>query len=664
MPFRVARACLYASLLCALLATRVAVDFHSFRAKVVEHDPVVPVGGVAQVLLPADRTSRDLSPPFAVIARIHNESAAVQQFTIRIDGGVACVRSVPPSALQRIDCTWEGHWAVGAPHRIDVIGSGSWTLAYLELATHHGATRAYDLIIVPARSTHYVKPTLLWMLLACTGILLLFALPEQALVRTVARLHRAVSVAIGILLSAVFLSPYISSYALLLSRDAFVASICVLAAPRLWRAARWVRHRQREVRWPPRAKCLAYATIVLAVYGSVVVHHLREEFGGNYSGFLQISKTSFDGNPILSSRADVRGSLILLDPGGYDAEFMYFEAFDPFLRQYRNQPQIYRQFIDAPPYRYGRIGFVLLTKLLSADHWQLYPATMTWLILGSLFAAALSLAFIARSSGADPAWGLVIIFVPGFWQSLQASLPEPIAAACFLAGFLCSLHGRSRLAGALFGLCLLLRETGAIFVALVVTGEFIAGRRRRAGELALISFVPLVGWRLYVGSILYSDWGSEAFLFGGNNLGTPFAGMIDVWASIGRGEYFPGQPALSRAGIWYPIILTIGLAVAVMSAVRKRSSIAAAAVVYAVLAVSLTYSSVWVHVGNAQRTTFELFVALAIVSVQTRTDPQLFRATLVAFWAATAIYVFFGAFDAQYVRESLNPYTLLVYTRR
>ena len=39
---------------------------------------------------------------------------------------------------------------------------------------------------------------------------------------------------------------------------------------------------------------------------------------------------------------------------------MYFATFDPLLRVYRNSPITYRRFMDAPPYRFGRIGFSLL----------------------------------------------------------------------------------------------------------------------------------------------------------------------------------------------------------------------------------------------------------------------------------------------------------------
>lgn len=356
---------------------------------------------------------------------------------------------------------------------------------------------------------------------------------------------------------------------------------------------------------------------------------------------------------MLSGRDEVRQSLLLEDVGGYDGQFMYFEVFDPFLRRYAAHPETYGRFIDAPPYRFGRIGFSVLTKILSADRWQWYPATMMWLIVGALFLCGLSLALIARGAGASAAWGLLILLVPGFWQSVQTSLPEPIAAALLLGGYLLLVSGRARLAGLTLAVSLLVRETGAIFVASIAAAAFFSGRRRESVQLVLIALTPVVLWRLYVGWILFSDYGAQAFWFNANNLGKPLAGIIDLWVSVRRGVYFPGIPEMARAGTWFPILLMGGLCVALVALARRPGAAAVAAVAYGILAISLTYESIWVHVGNGQRGTYELFVALAVVSVLIKAYPPVLRASLVIVWTAAGLYTFFGTFGAESVRRAL-----------
>jgi hypothetical protein len=56
-------------------------------------------------------------------------------------------------------------------------------------------------------------------------------------------------------------------------------------------------------------------------------------------------------------------------------------------------------FIDNPPYRYGRIGFSALTRLVSAGRAERYPAVMVWLILAAHVALAAALAAVALATG-------------------------------------------------------------------------------------------------------------------------------------------------------------------------------------------------------------------------------------------------------------------------
>jgi hypothetical protein len=139
-------------------------------------------------------------------------------------------------------------------------------------------------------------------------------------------------------------------------------------------------------------------------------------------------------------------------------------TFDPFLLRYRDHLAQYQTFIDSPPYRYGRIGFSLLTKVLSGDRATLYPATMVLSILGAIGLSAFMLASAARGSGGSALAGALIILVPGFWTSLYAGLPEPVAAAALLSGYLCLRSRAWVAAGVLFAISVLVRETGCLLV--------------------------------------------------------------------------------------------------------------------------------------------------------------------------------------------------------
>lgn len=236
---------------------------------------------------------------------------------------------------------------------------------------------------------------------------------------------------------------------------------------------------------------------------------------------------------------------------------------------------------------------------------------------------------------------------------MQTALPEPTAASLLMLGYLCLLRGRSACAGLLFAVSLLVRETGSVFVMSVCIGVFLAGHRRQGVRLALLSLAPLVVWRLYVAWVLAPDWGGQALWFNPHNVGTPFAGIVDLWRTILSGHYFGGSADLGRAGLWYSIVLIGGLVIAVTLAIARPSAVTIAAALYGLLGVSLTYDSIWVHVGNGQRGTYELFTMLAWASVAPWTYPRLVQRAIMMFWLATAGYVFFGSFDADFIRNTV-----------
>jgi hypothetical protein len=70
--------------------------------------------------------------------------------------------------------------------------------------------------------------------------------------------------------------------------------------------------------------------------------------------------------------------------------------------------------------------------------------------------------------------------------------------------------------------------------------------------------------------------------------------------------------------------------------------------------VSLAGENVWPHPGNAQRTSTELFVWLAVVAATWPTPSRAVRRTIVAGLVVAAVFLLVVAHDAATIRAALT----------
>jgi hypothetical protein len=645
---------LAATALTAVLATRGYVSIDAIRVRLVTAARAAEAGAVHAGTASRPEVNQ-LHPPFALIARIDNRSGTASNFTIDVDGERVCDATVEAATSRRIDCDVTRGWDRSAGDHAVVVRGGQkdWALSYLELSVHHGGSAGFNrLVVLPIGATGFDRPgpaalSIAWLLIA-TGLLLPFP----------ARLPRAVRISYGVVVAAIsaailaiVAAPWVSNYLVVLSAATLGRWAFLLMAPQIGLAARALAMAAvaRGV-VTVRVKIALVGLLVFAAFALAMHSRLQNSYRGNYSGFVQISRDLFNANPMLNTRDEVRASLLLSNGYGYDAQFMYFAAFDPFLQAYADHPATYGAFMGAPGYRFGRIGFSLLTRVLSAGQWPRYPATMVWLVVASLGVSAVMLASMAVRSGASPAWGVLILLVPGFWQSLSTALPEPIAAGFLIGGVWCTWRGRWLAGATLWAAALLVRETSLIVVVLLLAERFLSGQRRQALMSAAVAFLPVMAWRVYVGWVLWPSWGWQGFVHNPHDFGWPFAGFLGVWSKIVAGAYEPG---MTVPGLTLTLLLIGALAVAVVIVIRRPSALTAGAVVLAVMAVSLNYY-VWTHVSDGQRLTYEVFVLLALASPSAAAASRGTRVLVYGFWAAAAWYVFFGSYDAAFVREALT----------
>ena len=94
-PVRYLVAVLLASALASVVATRGFDQFNGVRSKVVT-TTLPAVGGAVDVLVANRGKAEALRPPFALIARLRNDTADTASFSVDVDGQRVCERRVAP----------------------------------------------------------------------------------------------------------------------------------------------------------------------------------------------------------------------------------------------------------------------------------------------------------------------------------------------------------------------------------------------------------------------------------------------------------------------------------------------------------------------------------------------------------------------------------------
>jgi hypothetical protein len=271
--FGVFRAAVLAGLGALVLSTHVFVEIDRVRVKLLGAATVASAGGLAVVHVDtaAFPELNRLRPPFALIARINSQAAEPSAFHVSVDDAQTCERRVAAGGFRRIDCTVSEGWNRTPEHNLAIQGPPvPWTLAYLEIATHHGGTTGvHYLVVLPGSSDRYRRPSLgwvitTWLILTAAGLWLPTA---RRMPRWIRALYAVMAGAIVLELAGSQVSQWISEYRVVLSAGTFTTWMILLFAPRLWAAVRlWPDRVTAYLAAQPMARrSLAVTVIVLAL---------------------------------------------------------------------------------------------------------------------------------------------------------------------------------------------------------------------------------------------------------------------------------------------------------------------------------------------------------------------------------------------------------------
>jgi len=184
---------------------------------------------------------------------------------------------------------------------------------------------------------------------------------------------------------------------------------------------------------------------------------------------------------------------------GYDGQFAYQIARDPANGW---------QYVDLPAYRYQRILYPMLARVLSLGSEFVLPWMMLLINLVSVPLGVYLLEKILVNFGQSrwPALGYGLFI--GTLMSLRLCLNEPLAYALVIGGIYLYLKDHIPGSAICFGLAVLTKEVTILFVAAI--GLYLIIRKFRTGFVfGMIAVAPYLLWKVILFT-WFQDWGFSA----------------------------------------------------------------------------------------------------------------------------------------------------------
>ena len=228
-------------------------------------------------------------------------------------------------------------------------------------------------------------------------------------------------------------------------------------------------------------------------------------------------------------------AVVHADSTGYDGQFVYRLALDPFTRV----RTAYGITLDNPPYRQQRVGLPFAAWTLAKTG---LPLSLCLLLLNAaaLVAGAWAAAVLARRLGRHALWGVLVALSPGVVIAVNRDLTEPAQIGLLLLGLVAWTGRRTPAALAAatvaFTAAAFTRETtftvlfglGVWEVWRALRGTDRAAALVRAGAL-LVPVVLFALWQVHLRSV----WGVLPVRANDGNVGTPFASWAAAFLAGG-----------------------------------------------------------------------------------------------------------------------------------
>lgn len=284
------------------------------------------------------------------------------------------------------------------------------------------------------------------------------------------------------------------------------------------------------------------------------------------------------------------------DSTGYDGQFVYRLALDPFTRQ----ETAHGIRLDNPPYRQQRLGLPLAAWALDRAG---LPLSLALLLINAaaLVAAAWAGAVLARRLGRHALWGVLVALSPGVVIAANRDLTEPLQIGLLLTGLVAWTGRRTPLATAAavaaFTAAVFTRETSiTVLFGLGVWEAWRAlrgpGRGQALARAAALT-VPVLAFAVWQAH-LHGVWGELPVRANDGNVGTPFARWAGAFLAGGGdwSDWTSKDALLAHLWVGERVLLAALLAYTAATLARGKADVGLKIgwVVAALLALSVAWT--------------------------------------------------------------------------
>jgi hypothetical protein len=299
--------------------------------------------------------------------------------------------------------------------------------------------------------------------------------------------------------------------------------------------------------------------------------------------------------------------ILIQHPIGYDGQFYYRLALNPLTRE----PMADGVQLDSPLYRHRRILYPSLTWLLSLGQARLVPAALVAVNFLALAAIGGVGGLYAQAVGKHALLGAFFALYPGFILTIARDLTEILEGLFVLAALLALRRQRWLLGTGLLVTAVLAKETALLLAGAIFLAWLDSVRRAEKGVTWYVGVVPLlfyVIWQLF----LQFWWQASLAADVQNNIGLPFAGIVEVASSFQTFERF------ERIWVAEAVVLGVvgGVTAVLLNSSQARRYEKLAWLLCSLLLIMLT-RSVWVEGWAFLRAASLFYLLAAVLLIQT-----------------------------------------------